>query len=74
MLGPRAREALALARDGLTMNTIAERMGVSAETVRKHLYRARIALRARNTTHAVAIALREKLIPFPQEDTHAAVD
>ena len=36
---------------------------VSENTVKRHLEHARIKLLARNTTHAVAIAFRAKLIP-----------
>jgi DNA-binding CsgD family transcriptional regulator len=41
---------------------IAHAMGLGEETVRNHLSRARYRLRALNTTHAVAIAIRRGII------------
>lgn len=56
------RDALVCAAEGLTGSEAAKRMGVSIDTGRDRLYRARLRLGARNTAHAVALALREGLI------------
>lgn len=50
------------ASDGFTMTETAARQGRSVETVKTHLDRARATLGARNVTHAVAIAIRRRLI------------
>jgi hypothetical protein len=48
---------------GLDWNHAADLYGVSRETVRTELYRARLCLAAKNTTHAVSTAIRCHLIP-----------
>jgi DNA-binding CsgD family transcriptional regulator len=48
---------------GLTLPMIADAMGVSVESVKTGLKRARQRLRAKNSTHAVAEAIRRGLIP-----------
>jgi DNA-binding CsgD family transcriptional regulator len=41
---------------------IAHAMGINVETVKNHLSRARYKLGARNTAHAVTLALRRGII------------
>lgn len=71
MLAPRARELLTprecqvlegMSR-GLGRRGTAELLGVAEETVAAHLKRARYLLRSKNTTQAVAEAVRRGLIP-----------
>lgn len=57
-LTPRQAEVLALAADGLRYAEIAARLYVSRSTVKATLYNASQRLRARNTAHAVALAMR----------------
>lgn len=61
---PTARqlECLRYLSHGLDGPQTADAMGLSYETVRAHLSAARLNLAAKNTTHAVAIALRLCLI------------
>jgi DNA-binding CsgD family transcriptional regulator len=58
----RQLQCLALAADGLTMDSIAARVYLSTWSVKNDLVQARDVLRARNTTHAVAIAMRNGLL------------
>ena len=58
----REREVLTLLAQGLQLDDIAERLGIGSETVRTHLRKASERLGAANRTHAVAIAIRRKLI------------
>jgi DNA-binding CsgD family transcriptional regulator len=58
----REREVLALLAQGRQLDEIAERLGIGTETVRTHLRKASARLGAANRTHAVAIAIRKKLI------------
>lgn len=58
----RELQALALAADGLPNPKIAVRMSVSEPTVASHVRNARVKLRARNRTHAVAVAIRRGLL------------
>jgi DNA-binding CsgD family transcriptional regulator len=53
---------LALAAEGLTTKEIAREAGRSPETVKQALHNTRVRLSARDTTHAVAIAIRHGLI------------
>jgi DNA-binding CsgD family transcriptional regulator len=62
-LTPTELRVLALAADGFTAAMIGEACGISTVGVRDHLKNARHKLQAKNTTHAVAIADREGLIP-----------
>ena len=48
---------------GMTTEMAAITLGKSYETVRNQAKTARYRLRAKNTTHAVALALRQGLIP-----------
>ncbi len=58
----REREVLELLSEGLQLEEIAQRLGIGLETVRTHLRHAGERLGAANRTHAVAIAIRKKLI------------
>ena len=58
----RETEVLALVVDGLTNKEIAVRLGVSEETVKVHIRHLLAKLDARSRTHAVALALRTRLI------------
>jgi DNA-binding CsgD family transcriptional regulator len=58
----REREVLLLLAQGLQLDEIAVRLGIGTETVRTHVRKASERLGAANRTHAVAIAIRRKLI------------
>jgi DNA-binding CsgD family transcriptional regulator len=58
----REREVLTLLAQGLQLDEIATRLGIGSETVRTHVRKATDRLGAANRTHAVAIAIRHKLI------------
>lgn len=58
----RQRQILQLIADGHSTSTAAERLGLSAETVRTHTKAALARLEARDRAHAVAISLRSSLI------------
>jgi len=58
----REREVLLLLAEGLQLDEIAQRLEIGLETVRTHVRRAGERLGALNRTHAVAIAIRRKLI------------
>ncbi|MBB3285136.1 MULTISPECIES: autoinducer binding domain-containing protein [Rhizobium] len=59
---PRERRALQLAADGLRDHEIAVRMGITHHGAEKHLRSVRDKLEAKNTTNAIAIAIRLGLI------------
>lgn len=59
---PRQRQVLELAAQGRVRPQIAADLGIAPDTVKMHVRDARHSLRARNTTHAVAIAIRQGLI------------
>ena len=61
-LTPGERDVLRLLAEGLANDDIAERLHISAETVRKYIRKAMVKLDADTRTHAVAVALRERLI------------
>lgn len=61
-LSPREREALQLAADGFECKDSGIRMGVSTQYVKKLRHDAFMKLGADNTAHAVAVAMRRKLI------------
>jgi DNA-binding CsgD family transcriptional regulator len=63
LISGRQREVLYLAAQGLTDRAIARRLAIAPRTVRMHLQMVREALGARNTTHAVAIALSWRILP-----------
>jgi len=60
---PRELAVLRLVSLGMASNDIAKRLGVGEETVRSHLKKAQVKLRARNRAHAAAEAIRQQLIP-----------
>lgn len=62
-LTQRETECLAWSSRGKTMPEVAEILGVRPRTVAFHLENARLKLGASNVTHAVAICLRNKLLP-----------
>jgi DNA-binding CsgD family transcriptional regulator len=71
LLSPRQRQCLTLAAQGLTWRQVAQKLKIATGTVRNYLLIARARLGARNTTHAVALAIaREeiKLESIIQED------
>lgn len=61
-LSPRQAECLDLVRQGRTSAQIAETLGISVRTVDQYVAESCAKLHARNRTHAVAKALRQKLI------------
>jgi DNA-binding NarL/FixJ family response regulator len=61
-LTEREREVLTLLAQGLQLEEIGHRLGIGTETVRTHVRNASDRLGASNRTHAVAIAIRHKLI------------
>jgi DNA-binding CsgD family transcriptional regulator len=61
-LTAREREVLTLLARGLQLEEIAQELGIGAETARTHVRNATERLGALNRTHAVAIAIRKKLI------------
>jgi DNA-binding CsgD family transcriptional regulator len=58
----REHEVLMLLAQGLRLDEIAKNLGIGTETVRTHVRHASTRLGAANRTHAVAIAIRQKLI------------
>ena len=54
--------ALRLAAEGMTYGEAAKKAGIGVETIRKQMKIARRKLGARNTAHAVAIAIRKGVI------------
>ena len=61
-LSPRETEALSAVAHGLGTHEVAERLGVKDTTARTHIERAREKLGASNRAHAVALAIRRRLI------------
>ncbi len=61
-LTPKQKRILEAAALGLQLKEIGELHGIKLFTVREHLVRIRKRLGARNTTHAVAIAMKMSLI------------
>ena len=61
-LSNREREILDLLAQGLTGEAVAERLVLSAETVKTHIRNAMSKLEANTRVHAIAIALREGFI------------
>lgn len=64
-LSDRQREILDLLAQGLTGEAVAERLVLSAETVKTHIRNAMSKLEATTRVHAIAIALREGYIKSP---------
>ena len=65
-LSNREREVLDLLAQGLTGESIAERLVLSSETIKTHIRNAMTKLEANTRVHAIAIALREGYISPPQ--------
>lgn len=65
-LSDRQLQVLQLAACGFSFWQIGDAIGIRGQTVRHHLQHAREALRARNTTHAVALALSKNLIKLEE--------
>jgi DNA-binding CsgD family transcriptional regulator len=72
-LAPQQRAALTLTAIGLSGPEAATAMGISHETIRSHLKKARERLGASNTAHAVAIAVRHELIELPDDATSSTL-
>ncbi len=66
-LSTREREIMSLLAEGLTGEQVADRLFLSAETVKTHVRNAMNKLEARNRVHAIAIALRQGEIDLPDE-------
>lgn len=65
-LSGRQRQVLSLAARGLRDGEIAGRLQLSRSTVRQHLCAIHQRLNARNTTHAVVIALQLKILSLDE--------
>lgn len=61
-LSDRELEVLRCASHGLDMEHIADLLCISIDTVKCHLKAARYRLKAKNTTHACCLAIRQGLI------------
>lgn len=61
-LSNREVQVVGLASQGLTRKEIAKRLFIEENTVKSHIRRVTARLGAGNTTHVVAIALREGVI------------
>lgn len=61
-LSPREKQVILAASFGLTNKLIGEAYGLAEETIKSHMRRIRLKLGAKDRTHAVAIALRQKQI------------
>jgi LuxR family quorum sensing-dependent transcriptional regulator len=61
-LTARTLEVLQMTANGFTAGQIATRLKISESTAKDHRHRAIVALGACNGTHAVAIALRGRII------------
>jgi DNA-binding NarL/FixJ family response regulator len=71
---PSARELelLTLMADGLTDAEIAEKLSISAKTMRSRLHTLRMKMQARTRTHAVAIAFRRGLLEVERRGESAS--
>ncbi|CAG0980356.1 partial Response regulator protein VraR, partial [Anaerolineae bacterium] len=72
-LPARQMEILACAARGLLDREIAGEIGLAAQTVRHHLQAVRTKLKARNTTHAVVLALRANILTLEDIDEQAGI-
>ena len=68
-LSNREREIMSLLAEGRTGEEVADRLFLSAETVKTHVRNAMNKLEARNRVHAIAIALRQGEIVLPDEES-----
>lgn len=64
-LSSRELQVLELVADGRTADNIGRRLGISADTVRTHVYRILRKLNARDRAHAVAIAYQTAVLSLP---------
>lgn len=62
-LTDRQKEILSLAASGMLAKECAHLLGLAVRTVEAHRVKAVTLLGAKNTTHAVAIAIRKGIIP-----------
>ena len=62
-LSPRERQILALVAEGATDSEIARHLTLSRKTVSWYVKQIRARLDARSRAHAVALALRDDLLP-----------
>lgn len=62
LISERERQILSLCADGLSDIQIAEAIGISPKTVNFHIENIKRRLNARNRVHAVAKAMRRRLI------------
>jgi DNA-binding NarL/FixJ family response regulator len=67
-LSPREREIMDLLAQGLNGEQVAERLVLSAETVKTHVRNAMSKLEATTRVHAIAIALRDGYISPPSSE------
>lgn len=58
----REREVLQLVADGKSSDAISVELFITRETVKSHVHHILVKLRADSRAHAVAIALRERII------------
>lgn len=68
-LTDRQRQSLQLRADGMTTKNICAIMGIGTSSVQEHLTAACRKLGAKNTTHAVALAVLRGIIT-PNDETH----
>jgi len=68
----RELELLTLMADGLTDAEIAEKLSISAKTMRSRLHTLRMKMHARTRTHAVAIAFRRGLLEVERRGSVSA--
>lgn len=58
----REREVITLFGQGLTAEQVSERLGLAIHTAHHHIKYAKKKVKARNITHLVAIAIKDRLI------------
>jgi DNA-binding NarL/FixJ family response regulator len=68
----RELELLTLMADGLTDSEIAEKLSISAKTMRSRLHALRMKMQARTRTHVVAIAFRRGLLSVERRGSESA--
>lgn len=62
MITPRQLQVLRLYANGLTSIEIAAELAISVRTVEEHLKGCRVELKAKNSVHAVALAMQKGII------------
>jgi DNA-binding NarL/FixJ family response regulator len=70
----RERQVLALLSDGLNQAQIAQRLVISPHTVATHIQRILVKLGVHNRAQAVALAIREGLVPPGRPTLESALD